>query len=106
MPWQDWVFFLGGLIVLVSLLPTIRGTQKPALATSLTTFVLVAIFAVTMASMNMWLSALINAAISLAWGVLALQRYRNDAVRRRKVQSRAQSRIVDVPAGSEAGGGS
>ena len=78
MQWQDWVFFLGGLIVLASLIPTLRGHQKPALATSMISFVLIAIFAFTMATLGLWLSGLVNAAMSLAWGTLALQRYRAD----------------------------
>ncbi|HLF80033.1 MAG TPA: hypothetical protein VJB57_21345 [Dehalococcoidia bacterium] len=82
MTWQDWVFSIGGLFVLVGLVPMIRGEQKPALATSLLTTTLVAIFAATMASMSLWLSALTNAMISIAWGVLALQRYRQDRARR------------------------
>jgi hypothetical protein len=73
--WQDWVFFVGGLFVLVSLIPTISGNEKPALATSVTTCVLVAVFTITMASLGLWLSALTNALISLAWGALAVQRW-------------------------------
>jgi len=75
MPWQDWVFSVGGFLVLASLLPTLRGDQKPALSTSLMTFFLVAIFAFTMSTLGLWLSAVANGGISVAWGVLALQRY-------------------------------
>ena len=78
MQWQDWVFSLGGFLVLASLVPTLRGAQKPALATGVTTMVLVAIFAATMMTLGLWLSAFANALISLTWGVLALQRWRSD----------------------------
>lgn len=78
MQWQDWVFSLGGFLILVSLVPTLRGTQKPALGTGVMSFVLVAIFAATMVTLGLWLSAFANALISLFWGVLALQRWQAD----------------------------
>jgi hypothetical protein len=39
------------------------------------TMTLVAIYAVTMATLDLWLSAIANAVSSGAWGVLAVQRY-------------------------------
>jgi len=76
MHWQDWVFAIGGFFVLVSLIPTIRAEQKPALTTSLMTTVLVFIFASTMVTLHLVLAAVTNYGISLAWGVLAYQGYR------------------------------
>ena len=99
MTWQDWVFSVGGLFVLVGLVPTIRGEQKPALATSLLTTTLVAIFAATMASMSLWLSALTNALISAVWGILAVQRYRQDIDNNTPLREE----LLDLSAGSEGG---
>jgi hypothetical protein len=73
--WQDWVFAIGGLLVLVSLVPTIRAEQKPALTTSLMTTVLVFIFASTMVTLGLVLAAVTNYGISAAWGLLAFQGY-------------------------------
>jgi len=78
MQWQDWVFSLGGFLILASLVPTLRGEQKPALTTGVMSFVLVAIFACTMITLGLWLSAFANGLISLSWGVLALQRWQAD----------------------------
>src|SRR4051794_35312814 len=78
MQWQDWVFSVGGFLILASLIPTLRGEQKPALTTGVMSFVLVAIFACTMATLGLWLSAFANALISLSWGTLALQRWQAD----------------------------
>jgi hypothetical protein len=50
-PWQDWVFSVGGFIMLLSLLPTLRGEQKPALTTSVMSTALIAFFAFTMATL-------------------------------------------------------
>jgi hypothetical protein len=96
--WQDWVFTIGGLFVLVGLLPTIRGDQKPALATGAMTCGLVAVFAVTMATLGLWFSAMTNAMISVAWGVLALQRYRQDVQ-----ANQVREDLIELPAGSEGG---
>jgi hypothetical protein len=74
-PWQDWVLSVGGFAILISLLPTIRGDQKPALTTSFMSSVIVALFAFSMATLGLWLSAVANAGIAIAWGVLAWQRY-------------------------------
>ena len=78
MRWQDWIFSLGGFLILVSLVPTLRSAQKPALSTGVMSFVLVAIFAATMVTLGLWFSAFANALISLCWGVLALQRWQAD----------------------------
>jgi hypothetical protein len=93
MPWQDWVFSIGGFIVLASMVPTVRGHQKPALSTSIITFVLVGIFAFTMATLGLWLSAVANAGMSLTWGVLALQRYRQTSM---PVIEQIEDEIEDV----------
>ena len=82
MQWQDWVFSVGGFILLASLIPTIRGEQKPALSTSIMFAALITIFSVTMATLDLWLSAVANAGNAAAWAVLAVQRY--SAVRREK----------------------
>jgi hypothetical protein len=73
MPWQDWVFFLGGFVLLAGLLPTVRGPDKPALTTSLMSAFLVTVFAVTMATLGLWLSALSNASVALVWSLIAAQ---------------------------------
>jgi hypothetical protein len=75
MQWQDWVFSIGGFLLLASLVPTLRRKDKPALGTSVMSAVLIAIFAVTMASLGLLLSAVANGGIALAWAVLALQKY-------------------------------
>jgi L-lactate permease len=100
MQWQDWVFSLGGFLILVSLVPTLRGAQKPALSTGLMSFVLVAIFAGAMVTLGLWLSAFANALISLSWGFLALQRWQADrASRTEAVETDPESALVVHTAG-------
>ena len=83
MPWQDWVLSIGGFVILVSLIPTIRGDQKPALTTCALSSIIVALFAFSMATLGLWLSAVANAGIAVAWAVLAVQRYTAIRLQRR-----------------------
>lgn len=76
MIWQDWVFFIGAWIFTISLIPTIRGKQKPELSTSLTTTIIVFIFIFCFATLGLWLSVIANTAVGIAWGILAYQRWK------------------------------
>ena len=95
MAWQDWVFAVGGGLVLVSLIPTIRAEQKPALTTSLMTSVLVVVFASTMLTLHLWLAAATNYAISAAWGLLALQGYQQKRRGNEGVLPRIEEEILN-----------
>ena len=102
MAWQDWVFAVGGLIILVSLVPTIRGAQKPALATSVMTTFLVCIFTFTMATLDLWLAALMNGLTAGAWAILAYQRYQMDAPSHRlEALEEIREELLDLPSASE-----
>jgi hypothetical protein len=95
--WQDWVFSVGGFVVLLSLVPTIRGDQKPALTTSFTTVVLMGLFAFAMATLGLWLSAIANLGILGAWAILAVQRY--SMVKRSKragVLAQIEAEVLEV----------
>lgn len=75
MAWQDWVMSFATFVLGASLIPTIRGDDKPALSTSILTTVFVGVIAAVMASMGLWLSAFANAIIVVAWGVITTQKY-------------------------------
>lgn len=97
MPWQDWVFSVGGFLILASLIPTLRGDQKPALTTSIMTGALIAVFAVTMATLGLWLSAAANAGNAIAWGILAVQRYRTEKLAHNQdVIEQLEHEVIDV----------
>lgn len=76
---QDYVFTFGGVVFTVALIPALRDPQKPPVRTSATTAVLLAMFAVTYASLDLWLSAATACVTCALWGVLALQRRSADA---------------------------
>lgn len=75
MPWQDWVFSIGSWIFVASLIPTIRGKQKPELSTSAISTVVLAIFSLSYLSLSLTLSALATLATTICWAILAYQRY-------------------------------
>lgn len=76
MHWQDLVFSVGGWIFVISLIPTIRGKQKPELSTSLITTVVLAVFSVTYLTLGLGLSALSMGVTTCGWGILAYQRFK------------------------------
>jgi Flp pilus assembly protein TadB len=78
MHWQDGVFFIGQIIFVFALIPTIKGKSKPALSSSVITGLILTIFALTYLSLDLWFSAVAATATSASWWVLAYQKYRQD----------------------------
>jgi hypothetical protein len=102
MAWQDWAFAVGGFFFIVSLVPTMRGEQKPALTTCIMSVVIVTVFTATMASLELWLSALANAGIAVCWAIISMQRY---AMNKRENQAgllaQIEEDVMDVTLGLE-----
>lgn len=71
---QDYIFAVGGIVFLVSLIPSIRDKQKPALSTSLLTGGVLILFALTYASLRFWFAAITQSVTAVLWLVLAYQR--------------------------------
>jgi len=78
MHWQDWIFSVGQIIFLIALIPTLKGKDKPALTTSVVTTIILVVFAITYLSLNLWYSGVSSVAMTIAWGVLAVQKYFQD----------------------------
>ncbi len=76
MIWQDFVLTLGGFVFAAGLLPMLRGAEKPPLSTSLPLAATLAVYVVTVATLDLWLSAGTMAAQSFIWTALAVQRMR------------------------------
>ena len=83
MIWQDIVLSVGQWIFILALLPSVLGKDKPAFATSLTTGIVLAVFAFTFSTLSFWASAISTGCVSLVWFVLAYQKYRLDRKRNR-----------------------
>lgn len=79
MLWQDWVLSGGSLFFTVALMPSVLSQNKPALATSLLTGTILAIFAMVYATLSLWFAAGTTMITSSLWFVLAVQKYLKDA---------------------------
>ena len=74
MSWQDLVVGVGSAVITLSLIPTVLAEEKPALATSLITGTILAIFAITFFTLELWLTAAVNVFTSLLWFTLFFQK--------------------------------
>jgi hypothetical protein len=72
--WQDIVLALGSIIFSIALLPSLRSEHKPAVSTSLITFGVLVVFALTYASLSLWFSTASITVNAGAWLALALQK--------------------------------
>ena len=78
MVWQDIVFAVGAWIFFIALIPSIRNDNKPALSTSATTGVVLFVYTLTFATMELWLSVFSSLLTASAWITLAIQKYRQN----------------------------
>jgi hypothetical protein len=74
--WQDTVIALCQLSFVPALLPTIRGTEKPALTTCVMNAVIVSAIAVTQATLGLWYSVSTSSLTVVAWIILTIQKLR------------------------------
>lgn len=73
--WQDIVIAIGSFIFAVALIPSILSKEdKPALWTSVTTGLVLIVFAVTYASLTLWYATFTTSLAATLWIVLALQK--------------------------------
>jgi len=76
MVWQDIVLSIGAWLFIIALIPSIRGKDKPPMTTSVLTGSVLAVFSLTYATLELWLSVLSTTLLSGAWFVLAAQKAR------------------------------
>lgn len=83
--WQDYVFTSGAIILTAALIPTILDKkEKPALSTSLVSGVILVVFSSVYYSLSLRLSALMVGIHGILWFVLAVQKYHEKPIKRRK----------------------
>lgn len=71
--WQDWSASLSQLVMLFALIPTLLGTNKPELLTSLLTALALSVLSMTFFSLRLVYSGLIASLIALCWYALFFQ---------------------------------
>jgi hypothetical protein len=78
MVWQDIIFSSGSFILLIALIPTILGKQKPEVSTSIVTGIILGAFSYSYYTLDLVFSSFITGLNSLAWFVLAFQRFKKN----------------------------
>jgi len=74
MIWQDLIFMIGGFIFAPSLLFIIKAKDKPPIATSLPTAIVLTVYLICYATMNFWLAFISTGLTAICWWVLFVQR--------------------------------
>lgn len=69
--WQDTVIAICQLAFLPAMLPTLKGADKPTLATSATNAGLVSVIAASLATLKLWFACITAAMMAAIWAILA-----------------------------------
>lgn len=72
--WQDIVFAVGSLVFSAALIPSVRGTDKPAFISSALTALILAVYAFTFATLSLWFSTFATTLNCVVWSTLAVQK--------------------------------
>lgn len=83
MHWQDYTISVAQVFIIFSLFVSVRGKNKPELATCKMNTLLVFIIATSLLTLHLWLSALTAYAVSLIWAILAIQRIKLNKTKRK-----------------------
>ncbi len=79
--WQDYVFTVGLIPVIYSTIPMIRSRGgTPPLQSSIITVGSIAAFVVAFASLELWLSVIMEVGVGIGWGTLVMQRVMNKGI--------------------------
>jgi hypothetical protein len=71
--WQDIVLAVGSISFAGALVPSLRSSNKPALATSVITGGWLSVFAATYATLRLWFATATTAVTAALWVLLAMQ---------------------------------
>ena len=70
---QDLIFAVGGLVLAITVVPTLRSDHKPALSTSVALVVVLGVYTGVLASLDLLLGAAGTALQSVLWGLVVMQ---------------------------------
>ena len=73
MVWQDVVITVGVFVMILAMIPSVKGKNKPAKATSLTTGIILTTYFICFATLGLWLSAISESVLAVMWYVLFIQ---------------------------------
>lgn len=72
--WQDGLLAFGSVVLAYALIPTITGSHKPHLKTSIATAITLLSFEFAYASLGMWITVVLNIVIIFEWCLLVYQK--------------------------------
>ncbi len=78
MVWQDYVIALVQIGLVIALIPTLRGKDKPALSTSIMNTLLLGIITFCFFTLELYFATCTVLATALAWAVLAVQKMKQE----------------------------
>lgn len=71
--WRDYVLFLGQIVFLFALLPTVFGDSKPEFCTCIVTALGMTLFTYVYATVNWWWTTAVAFVVTLLWWILVVQ---------------------------------
>ena len=77
--WQDIVITTGGFIMIIALLPTVRGNNKPDRRTSIITGIILSAFSISYLSLHLWLSSVTTMVMAVMWFILYYQAVKGES---------------------------
>lgn len=77
MIWQDLVFVVGNIFFMIALIPSIKSKNKPSFYTSFASSIILLAFSFTLASLELWASAIVTLIVAVLWIILAVQKYKS-----------------------------
>ena len=74
MEWQDIVLSVGSWVFAIALIPSVIGKDKPALATSLSTGIILLVYAAGYVTRWLWSASISTFLVAAMWLTLAVQK--------------------------------
>jgi len=74
MEWQDIVLSVGSWVFAIALIPSVIGKDKPALATSLSTGIILLVYAAVYVTLSLWSASISTFLVAAMWLTLAVQK--------------------------------
>jgi len=75
--WQDYLLSVGAVLLSLSMIPMLLNKEKPPLATSVPSALVMSMFVYINTTIDLWVLAVVNGIIALLWYWLAWQKWQS-----------------------------
>jgi predicted membrane protein len=93
---SDILILLANLLVMYSLVPSIRSDQKPHIKTSIYNIIVCAIFTIAFTLLHLWVAVIMNIIVGCLWGVLVYQKLHETKPYKEDVANKAIDESMDI----------